>query len=153
MTIVDFVAANGFSVPPLFMIPDELLNCATMDQCSITGITKPVASKVFMNSNIFIKWLDHFSSNVPGHVNWPIVLFYCGYSRYDSIDIVEKSIKLIIILVLLTSNYTHLIHPLGISVLKASKTDLKHQMEKLMIKNSCTSFTKKGRHCNSIYRV
>ena len=58
MTIVACVSANGFYVPPLFIIPDQRLNSAIMDQCSINASTVTVSTKGFMNSNIFIKLLD-----------------------------------------------------------------------------------------------
>ena len=95
-----------------------------------------------MNSNIFIKWLDRFSSNVPSHVKRLIALVYYNYGIHSNTDIVEKLIKLRIILVLLRSNSTHLIQPLDVSVFKPFKMELKHQIEKYMIKNACTSFTK-----------
>ena len=74
MTIVVCVAANGFYLPSLFILPGQRLNRATMEQFSINVITATVDTKGFMNSNMFIKWLDHFSSNVPSHVNWTVVL-------------------------------------------------------------------------------
>ena len=129
MTIVACVSANGFYVPPLFIIPDQRLNSAIMDQCSINASTVTVSTKGFMNSNIFIKLLDHFSSNVPSHVKQPIALVYNGYGIHYNTDMVEKAIKLIIIFVLLTSNSTHLIQPFDISVFKPFKTESKHQIE------------------------
>ena len=66
MMIVACGAANGFSVPPLFILPGQKLNCSTMYQCPINESTAIDAPKVFMKSNIFIKWLNRFSSNVPG---------------------------------------------------------------------------------------
>ena len=142
MTIVACVSANGFSVPPILILPGQLLNRATMGQCSITGITATVDPKQFMNSNIFIKWLDHFSSNVTSHVKRPIVLVYDGYASHCNTYIVEKAIKLRIILVLLPSNSTYLIQTLDIFVVKPFKMELKYQIEKFMIKNSRASFTK-----------
>ena len=79
MTIVASVAANGFYFPPLLVLPGQRLNHATMKQCSVTGSTETVAPKGLMKSNIFIKCLDHFSSNVPSHIKWPIALVYDGY--------------------------------------------------------------------------
>ena len=143
ITIVACVAAMGLSVPPLLILPVQRLNCATMDQCSINGRTETVAPKGLMKSNIFIKWLDHFSSNVPSHVKRPFVIVYDGYGRNYNTDIVEKDNELRIILVLLPSNSNHLIQPLDILVFKQFKTEFKHQIEKFMIENSCTSFTKK----------
>ena len=95
-----------------------------------------------MNSNTFIKWLDHFSLNFPSHVKRPIVIVYNVYvSHYDT-DIVEKLIGLRIILALLPSNSTNLIKPLDISVFKPFRMELKDQIKKVIIKNACMSFIK-----------
>ena len=122
MTIVACFAANVFYVPPLFILPGQQFNRAIMYQCYITGRNATVAPKGFTNSNIFIKWLDHFSSNVPSHEKRPIVLVYKGYGSHYNTDIVEKAIKLSIILVLLTYNSTHLIQPLDRTAFKPFNT-------------------------------
>ena len=122
ITIVACVSANGFSVPPLFVLLGRQLNHVSMDQFYITRRTVTVATKGFVNSNIFIKLLDHFSSNVPNHVRRPISFVYDGYSSHYNTDHVEKSIEFIIILVILTSNYTCPIQPLDKSVFKPFKT-------------------------------
>ena len=142
MTIVACVAVNRFSVTLLFIPQGQLLNRTTMDQFSITGSTATVSPKGFMNSNISIKWLDHFSSNVPSNVKRPIFYVYDGYVIQYNTDIFEKAIKLRIMLVLLPSDSTHLIQPLDISVFKLFNTELKHQIEKFAIENYRTSFTK-----------
>ena len=88
MTIVAFVAANGFSIPPLFIIPGQIFNLTILDQCSITVITATVSPKGFMKSKFVIKLLD--LANVPGHVNRPIVPVYYNYGIHYSMGIVEK---------------------------------------------------------------
>ena len=88
ITIVACIAANGFSVPPLFILPGQRLNRATTEQCSITGNTATVSPKGFMKSKFVIKLLD--LANVPGHVNRPIVLVYYNYGIHYSMGIVEK---------------------------------------------------------------
>ena len=92
MKIVTCVADNGFYDPPLFILPGQQLYFSTMDQCSITGRTATVSPKGFMNSNIFIKSLDHFSSNVPRHVKLPIAFVYNVHSIHYNSDKVEKAI-------------------------------------------------------------
>ena len=79
---------------------------------------------------------------MPNHVNRPIVLVYDGYGSHYNTDIVERAINLRIILVLLPSNSTHLIHPLEILVFKPVNKELKQQIKKFMIENSGMSFTK-----------
>ena len=90
MTIVAGFVANGISVSPLKLLPGQPLKCATMDQFSITGRTAKVAPKILTKSNIFIKCLDPFSSNVPSHVKWPIALVNGGYGSHNNTDIMEK---------------------------------------------------------------
>ena len=89
MTIIACVDANGFTVPTLFILPGQLLNSTTIYQCFITGSTVTVSPKGFMNSKIFIKWLDNFSSNVIGHVKRPTVLVYDGTVSYYRTYIVK----------------------------------------------------------------
>ena len=153
MTIVACVSSIGFTVTPLFVLLCQQLNHSSIDHCSITIITETVDTKGLMNSNIFIKWLDHFSSNVLSHVGRPIALVYNGYGSQYNTDHVEKWIELRIILVLLPSNSTHLIQPLDISVFKPFKTESKHQMEKFMIEKYLHKFYEKISHWNCIYRV
>ena len=114
-----------------------------MDDCSIEGSVISVASKGFMNSKLFLKWLVHFSNSVPQEVKRPLVLVYDGYGLHYNNKIVEKAIELKIILVLLPANSTHLIQPLDIAVFKPFKTILKRQMDAYMIENACTAFSKK----------
>ena len=77
---------------------------------------------------------------MPIHVKRPISLVYDGYGIHHNTNIVEKSIEFRIILVILPSNSNHIIQHLGISVFKPFKIELKHQIEKFMIENACTSF-------------
>jgi hypothetical protein len=143
LTIVACVGANGFVVPPLYVVPGQRLNRDVMDACPIDGSAVSVAKKGFMNSALFLRWLDHFSRNVPEIVQRPIVLVYDGYASHYNDEIVERAIQLNIILVLLPANSTHLIQPLDIAIFKPFKTALKRRMEKFMIDNAVTAFSKK----------
>ena len=143
LTIVACVSASGFAVPPLYIVPGQHLNHDLMDGCSFPGSSTTTGCKGFMNSNIFLKWLEHFECNVPGSIKRPLVLVYDGYGSHYNEAIVEKAIELQIILVLLPANATHLIQPLDISVFKPFKTVFKCCMETFMIDNASTSFSKK----------
>jgi len=73
LTITACVSATGFVVPPLFVVEGKRLNRDVMDACSIFGSTITTSPKGFMNSGIFLKWLEHFEQNVPGEVNRPLI--------------------------------------------------------------------------------
>jgi hypothetical protein len=143
LTIVACVGADGFVVPPLFVLPGQRVNRDILNECSIDGSTVSVAPKGFMNGRLFLSWLEHFERSIPVSVIRPVVLVYDGYSSHYNDEIVWKAIELKIILVLLPANSTHLIQPLDIAVFKPFKTILKRQMDSFMIENSVTSFSKK----------
>jgi len=83
LTITACVAATGFVVPPLSVVPRQRLNRDKMDKCEVLESTVSVVNKGFMNSALFIKWLEHFERNVLGSV-----LVYDGYGSHHSDDIV-----------------------------------------------------------------
>jgi len=109
LTIVACIAANGFAVPPLFVLPGQRVSWDMMDGCDIAGGAVTVAPKGFMNASLFKKWLHHFHSTVPETTKRPLILVYDGYSSHFNKDIVIKAISLNIILVLLPSNATCLV--------------------------------------------
>ena len=144
VTITACVSASGYVVPPLYLVPGKRLNRDVMDAATeVPGSAVTVAPKGFMNSSIFLKWLEHFEDSVPLRVKRPLILVYDGLGSHHSDEIVVKAIELKIILVLLPANATHLVQPLDISVFKPFKTCLKATMDKFMLENSVTSFQKK----------
>jgi hypothetical protein len=59
LTVVARVGANGFAVPPLFVVSGQRLSRDMMDGCDIPGGSVTVAPKGFMNACLFEKWLSH----------------------------------------------------------------------------------------------
>ena len=74
-----------------------------MDACDIPGGVVTTSSKGFMNSSIFLKWLQHFESNIPVTVKRPVLLVYDGYGSHYNEEIIQKAVELKIILVFVTS--------------------------------------------------
>ena len=142
LTLVVTCAANGFVVPPLFIIPGQRPRRNVMDACDIPGGVVTTSSKGFMNSSIFLKWLQHFESNIPVTVKRPVLLVYDGYGSHYNEEIIQKAVELKIILVLLPANATHLVQPLDIAVFRPFKTVLKRHVETFMIENAVTSLSK-----------
>ena len=79
MDINACVAANGFVIPPMFVVLGQWLNWDVMGECKIEGSVIYVSKKVFMSYIIFIKCLEHFENSVPVIVNRPLVLVYDGW--------------------------------------------------------------------------
>jgi len=49
-----------------------------LDACSVFGSTGTTSAKGFINSTIFLKWLEHFKNNVPGDIKQPLLLVFDG---------------------------------------------------------------------------
>jgi hypothetical protein len=143
LTIVSCAAANGLIVPPLFILPGARLNCDVMDACHVTNARVTVSVKGFMNSKIFVLWLEHFSNLIPDHVKCPILLIYDGYSSHYNEEIVGKALSYKIIIVPIPANATHLIQPLDVAVFKSFKIEIKRHIEAFMIENAVTTIKRR----------
>lgn len=143
MTITACVSAVGLVIPPLFILEGKRVNRDILDACSVFGSTVTTSAKGFMNSMIFLKWLEHFENNVPGDIKRPLLLVFDGYTSHYSDEIIEKAIQLKVLLILLPANATHLIQPLDVAVFRSFKLCLKTKMHDYMIDNQLTSFQKK----------
>ncbi len=55
LTIVASVNANGFVVPPMFIVPGKRINRDVMDGCDVPQSVISCGRKGFMNSNLFLK--------------------------------------------------------------------------------------------------
>ena len=143
LTIVAAVAANGFAVPPMFIVPGQRLNRDLMDDCCVDDAVVLTAQKGFMNAGLFLCWLEHFERSVPGNVKRPLLLVYDGYGSHYNKEIILRAIQLKVILCLLPANATHLIQPLDIAVFRPFKAILKKKINQYMIDHASTSFSKK----------
>ncbi|MEL7340323.1 MAG: transposase, partial [Bacteroidota bacterium] len=143
LTLVASVGADGRVVPPLFILPGLRLNRDVLDACPIEKAAVTTASKGFMTSSVFRKWLEHFNSNVPQTVRRPLLLIYDGCSSHWNAEIVQKALDLSIILVLLPANATHLLQPLDVAIFKPFKTALRHQLLLFNYEQNSTHLTKK----------
>ena len=72
LTVVACVGANGFAVPPLFVVPGQRLSRDMMDGCDIPGGSVTAAPKGLMNARLFEKWLSHFNSAVSETIKRPL---------------------------------------------------------------------------------
>lgn len=62
ISIVAAVSAGGFTIPPLFILPEKRLNKTILDGCFFPGASVIITQKGFMNANVLdvIKCLPMF---------------------------------------------------------------------------------------------
>ena len=78
ITFVVCVSASKYVAPSLFIIPGKRLNGDVLKGCYIESANITTAPKGFINSILFLIWIEFFSNSVPGSFARPLVLFYNG---------------------------------------------------------------------------
>ena len=87
MTFVICVLAARFVAPPLLILPGKRLNGNVIEFFDIEGDNITTAPKVFINSTLFLIWIEFFANSVPDSVALLFVLVYdgCCSNCYDNI--------------------------------------------------------------------
>ena len=116
MTFVVYVSIAKYVAQPLLILPEKRLNIDVIGGCDVEGANIKTVPKGFINSTLFLSWLEFFGNSVPGSVARPLVLVYYGcFSHYND-ENVKKSVDIKVILVIFPNNATHLIQSLDIAV-------------------------------------
>lgn len=140
LTIMACGSASGFVVPPLFIIPGKRLSKDVLDERIVPGSCVTVGPKGFMSAKLFARWIEHFASSVPDHIERPLVLVYDGCASHFSEHIINVALENGIIL----ANSTHLIQPMDVAVFKPFKSALQNAVQEFVIDKGETTLTKKS---------
>ena len=76
-------SATKSVAPPLLLLPVKSMNRGVLEGCDIQGANITTALKGFINSTLFLIWLELFAYSVPDSVAHPLVLVYdccCSHS-------------------------------------------------------------------------
>ncbi|KAG5262976.1 hypothetical protein AALO_G00281080 [Alosa alosa] len=113
ITVHCCVSASGESIPPFIIFAKCLPN-------DVYGLEGPkdalygVSEKGYMDSDLFVKWLEHFVKHAP--TERPLVMFLDQHETHVSKDTVDFCRGKGIELVCLPANTTHMLQPLDVSV-------------------------------------
>ncbi|POM76786.1 Putative retroelement [Phytophthora palmivora] len=116
LSVVAAINAAGAAAPPLFILPGIRLRRTTLDGSAIRKAGVITAPKGFLNSAIFEKWIGHFMGSLDEDIERPIVLVCDGCSSHLEYDAERRAKALVVILLCLPPNATHLIQPLDVAV-------------------------------------
>ncbi|KAG9413690.1 hypothetical protein AC1031_022038 [Aphanomyces cochlioides] len=133
LSIAACVSADGVVFPPTFIFPGDSIERTLSTSCSIPGATISTAPKGWMNEDLFVSWLRHFSYSVGFGVKRPILLTIDGLSSHCTPKIVETAEEMAISLLCLPSNATHLLQPLDVSVFKSFKSAVDRKIFEAMV--------------------
>nr|CCA27013.1 PREDICTED: similar to conserved hypothetical protein [Albugo laibachii Nc14] len=143
LTMVACVSADGFVVPPAFIVLGKRLNRDVLDACTISGATITTSEAGFMTTCIMRESIAAFALAVPLPIKRLLILVLDGASSHMDASIDAAAATYGVRLVQLPPNASHLYQPLDVAVFRAVKTILKERMYSFMIATGKTAMTKK----------
>nr|CCA20971.1 PREDICTED: similar to conserved hypothetical protein [Albugo laibachii Nc14] len=108
LTMVACVFADGFVVPPAFIVPGKRLNRNVLDACTISGATTKTSESGFMTTCIMREYIAAFALAVPLPIKRPLILVLDGASSYMDASIDAVAATYVVRLVPLPPNAIHL---------------------------------------------
>lgn len=129
ITAVCCMSAGGKYVPPALIYPrkrkkDELLNGAP------AGTLLMTSDSGYMNSDLFLVWLDHFKRNEKPTLEDPILLILDNHSSHISLAAINKCRENRILLLSLPPHSSHRLQPLDRGFFGPLKTVYGQECEK-----------------------
>ena len=93
MNFVVCVYPAKYIAPQMLILPGKRLNRDVIEGYYIEGVIITTASKGFINSNLFLIWLELFAKSVPDSVTRPLVLVYDGCCSHYNDEIVKNQLS------------------------------------------------------------
>ncbi|OQR83373.1 jerky-like protein [Achlya hypogyna] len=142
LTYVACVSAAGHVQPSLFIMPGSRVTAEIAAAAYIEDCRVMTSESGFMNSTIFILWLDMFSSAIPATSPRLVVLFFDGQKSHISPEIIKRGAVLGILLVCLPLNATHLVQPLDVAVFGPLKKAVRATIRDFMVSSGSSNMSK-----------
>nr|CCA23036.1 PREDICTED: similar to conserved hypothetical protein [Albugo laibachii Nc14] len=143
LTMVACVSADGFVMPPAFIVPGKRLKGDVLDACNIFGTTTTTSEAGFMTTDIMREYIAAFALAVPLPIKRPLILVLDGASSHMDASIDSEASTYGVRLVQLPPNASHFYQPLDVAAFRAVKTILKEQMYSFMIATGKAAMIKK----------
>jgi len=113
ITVVCCFSASGVYVPPAFVFPRKRMRPELLD-AGPAGSIGFTSDSGYMNTDLFVDYLDHFAKNVRPSVNSPVLLVLDNHSSHVSVAAIEFARKHFIHMLSLPPHGSHKIQPLDV---------------------------------------
>lgn len=121
ITVVCSMNAVGSFVPPAFIFPRKNMKNELMDHAppGAIGLTQ---EKGWMNSEVFLKWLNHFVKFAKPTVENKVLLLVDGHSSHKSLEVITFAKENGVVLFCFPPHCTHRVQPLDVSFYSPLRT-------------------------------
>ena len=143
LTIMACGSADGFVIPPVFVLPGASVRVDVLD-CSddIPGAAVTTTASGFVNGGLFSLWIEFFAKSVPSSVQRPLLLLVDRCSSHISKEVVEQAEKNGVMIALLPANGTHMFQPLDVAVFEPFKSSLHRLVDVFITEDAAISISK-----------
>lgn len=120
VTVICCMNASGNFVPPMMIFPRKRMLDLLM-KGSPPGSIGAASPNGWTDSNLFIKWLQHFISEVKCTKSDPCILIMDGHQSHKTLEAIELARDNGVIMITLPPHCTHRMQPLDRTFFKALK--------------------------------
>ncbi|XP_047022728.1 MFS-type transporter clz9-like [Helicoverpa zea] len=116
-TAVLCVSASGNYVPPLLIFPRVRMKAELLDGAP-PGTVSVCHPSGWIQSDIFVEWLNHFISSVKPKKEDPVLLLLDGHSTHTkNLPLIEKARDNGVVILSFPPHCTHRLQPLDVSIM------------------------------------
>lgn len=142
-TIVCCFSASGLYVPPMVIFKRKR-DCQDLKAGAVPGSIVTISDTGYINSELFVRWLQHFISVVNPTTERKVLLLLDGHSTHSkNLAALELARDNGIIMLQLPSHTTHKLQPLDVAFFKPLETFYTQEIEMWLRSNPGLCVTQK----------
>lgn len=135
MTIICAVSASGTYVPPMLIYKRKRMSDLLL-KGSPSGSIGACSTNGWVDSKLFVKWLNHFVEFVRPAPDKKVLLVMDGHGSHKSLEAVEVARSHGVVMICLPPHTTHRMQPLDRTFYGPLKQNYNAECDKWMIQNA-----------------
>lgn len=133
-TVVCAMGAGGDFVPPMFLFKRKNMNFTLMNGCPVGSIGVPSPSG-WMDSTLFVKYLEHFIASVKPTADNPVLIIVDGHQSHKTLEAIDLARRNHITMLTIPPHTSHRLQPLDLTFFGPLKTSYNREADKWMLQN------------------
>lgn len=135
MTVICAVGASGTYVPPMLIYKRKRMSELLMKGSPPESIGT-CSSNGWINSELFVKWLNHFIAAVKPTEDKKVLLIMDGHGSHKSLEAIDIARSQGLVLICLPPHTTHRMQPLDRTIYGPLKVNYNAECDKWMTQNA-----------------
>ena len=134
MTVLMAMSASGIYVPPMLIFKRRRMNDLLL-RGSPAGTIAGCSQNGWVDSDLFLKWMQHFIDCVKATQAHKVLLILDGHCSHKSLDVIDLAHANGVVIICLPPHTTHRMQPLDLTVFGPLKKYYNRECEHWMLSN------------------